>query len=536
MWTLFRNEAAYLAEWIEFHRLMGVERFFLYDNESSDGAPEVLAPYVAEGIVVPHEWPGPGGASRFALHSLQRSTIEHCLAEHGDEARWLACIDVDEFLFSPQQRSLAEVLASYERWPAVAVNAAVFGTGGHLTRPPGLVLENYTKRLDTEAATRAGRRIKNIIDPAAVKRCDSVHRFEFKSGAAVDEHGYPVLAGNTKSLSIEKLRINHYFARSVEDLRNKHARRSTAAVRADAAAAPGDRLIARLDVADSAAPVPAIADLEAIVRELSAGVRDDSLAGHAAGVRAALARRQSANGSAMQRYAPAMAPLEPLVDARLGVGHDFTSASKTMLVAFAAMSPLKPPPFHLFEATTGLPVKRLFVRDPALIWFQHGLPGFGETIDEVAASLRAVIDQHDVERLVVIGSSAGGYAALAFGSLLEADLVLSFSPQTTLERTWLDEVGDHRWPGHFKNLAALGGPDPRWVDLRASLTRERRDRTVYEVHYPSPYEEDARHAERLVGLPGVKLIAYERAYHNFIQGLRNRGELRDIFSAAGLTG
>jgi pimeloyl-ACP methyl ester carboxylesterase len=238
----------------------------------------------------------------------------------------------------------------------------------------------------------------------------------------------------------------------------------------------------------------------------------------------------------LERFAPSMAALEPLVDPRLGVGHDFSSSSRTMLIACAAMSSLKPPPFHLFEATSGLPVKRLFVRDPALVWFQHGVPGFGETIDEVAASLRMVVDEQEVERLVVVGSSAGGYAALAFGSLLEADLVLSFSPQTMLERGWLDEAGDDRWPGHFKNLAALGGPDPRWTDLREALPRERRPRTVYELHYPAPFELDARHAERLADLPGVTMIGHDRGYHNFIQGLRNRGELEAIFRSAGLAG
>src|SRR4029450_10827749 len=166
----------------------------------------------------------------------------------------------------------------------------------------------------------------------------------------------------------------------------------------------------------------------------------------------------------MERFAPAMVALEPLVDPQLGVGHELTSSSTTMLIAFAAMSHNRPPPFHFFEFTTGLPVKRLMVRDPNRVWYQHGVPGFGSTIDEVAASLRMLIDEQGAERLVAMGSSAGGYAALAFGSLLEADLVLSFSPQTTLDRAWREEVGDDRWRGHFKNLDALGGPDPKWVD------------------------------------------------------------------------
>jgi pimeloyl-ACP methyl ester carboxylesterase len=231
---------------------------------------------------------------------------------------------------------------------------------------------------------------------------------------------------------------------------------------------------------------------------------------------------------------PAMVALEPLVDPRVPVGREFSSESKTVVLACAAMSHFRPPPFHLFEATTGLFAKRLFVRDPERIWFQHGLPGFGDTIDEVGVALRAILDEQEVERLVVMGSSAGGYAALAFGALLGADLVLSFSPQTTLDRTWLDSVGDDRWPGHFKTLEKRGGADPRWSDLRVALPREHRDGTVFEVHYPALFDADRLHAERLADLPGVRMHAHERASHNFIQGLRNRGELPEIFRAAGL--
>ena len=34
--AIFQNEARYLREWIEFHRRQGVERFYLYENNSSD--------------------------------------------------------------------------------------------------------------------------------------------------------------------------------------------------------------------------------------------------------------------------------------------------------------------------------------------------------------------------------------------------------------------------------------------------------------------------------------------------------------------
>ena len=36
IWALYQDEAPYMREWIEFHRLMGVEHFFLYDHDSAD--------------------------------------------------------------------------------------------------------------------------------------------------------------------------------------------------------------------------------------------------------------------------------------------------------------------------------------------------------------------------------------------------------------------------------------------------------------------------------------------------------------------
>src|SRR5271167_2905681 len=53
---IFRDEAPCLKEWIEFHVLLGVEHFYLYNNLSQDNYKEVLQPYVNSGIVELIEW------------------------------------------------------------------------------------------------------------------------------------------------------------------------------------------------------------------------------------------------------------------------------------------------------------------------------------------------------------------------------------------------------------------------------------------------------------------------------------------------
>jgi hypothetical protein len=219
---IYRNEADYLAEWIEFHLLVGVERFYLYDNESDDDHLEVLAPYLEEGIVVLHEQPG-SSTTGLELNAVQMGAYEHCVSTHAEDARWIAVIDADEFLFSPSGRPVSGLLTEYERWPAVAVNTRRFGASDRVAKPGGLVLENHTSVDDAWG----GKLVKSIVDPCAVTRCINSHRFECRQGTTVDENGYPVFHHTTQSPGLERLRINHYLARSEAELHEKHGRRVT---------------------------------------------------------------------------------------------------------------------------------------------------------------------------------------------------------------------------------------------------------------------------------------------------------------------
>jgi hypothetical protein len=44
--AIFRNEARFLPEWIEYHRLHGVDHFYLFNNLSEDDYKAALKPYV----------------------------------------------------------------------------------------------------------------------------------------------------------------------------------------------------------------------------------------------------------------------------------------------------------------------------------------------------------------------------------------------------------------------------------------------------------------------------------------------------------
>ncbi len=204
--AIYRWEGPYLREWVAFHKLMGVERFFLYDNGSDDEHREALAPYVGEGTVELTEWP---------LFPAQVQAYTECIERHREDSRWIAFIDIDEFLFSPAGRPLPEVLARYERWAGVGVNRVTFGTSGHVQRQPGLVLENYTRRIVAPNARKVA--IKSIVDPRRVARALDPHHFEYLDGQLVDEAENPLAAQHSVTDTSDVLRVNHYFTRSEEE-------------------------------------------------------------------------------------------------------------------------------------------------------------------------------------------------------------------------------------------------------------------------------------------------------------------------------
>jgi Glycosyltransferase family 92 len=232
--AIFRNEAPYLHEWIEFHKLIGAERFFLYDNGSIDDSRAVVVPYVSRGEATITDWP---------QHPGQLDAYNDCIERHREESRWIAFIDLDEFLFSPTGRPVPEVLQEFERWPAVGANWALFGTSGHASKPPGLVIENYLFRWRIPGARPT---VKSIVDPRRVEWCDNPHYFWYRDEAlAVDELKRPITGPEfafTESPSWSLLQVNHYWTKSEEEFSEKLAdpRGDTGTFRPAIAAQPGD--------------------------------------------------------------------------------------------------------------------------------------------------------------------------------------------------------------------------------------------------------------------------------------------------------
>lgn len=207
--AVFLNEAEYLKEWIEFHLMVGVDRFYLYDNGSSDEFSTILEPYCQAGQVLLLPW-----APFISDASAQRLAYAHAARNCARSVQWLAFIDIDEFLFSETSDDIKPVFAKLERFAALTIPRFEFGPNGHKEKPEGLVIENYTRVGRRDATSNSNMNSKAAIRPTLAEEIGT-HKC--------------VVAGDT--LAIEpvgsgpvELRINHYFSKSNREFENKMER------------------------------------------------------------------------------------------------------------------------------------------------------------------------------------------------------------------------------------------------------------------------------------------------------------------------
>jgi len=148
-----------------------------------------------------------------------------------NKTKWLAVVDADEFIFPVQKKNLKEFLKDYEKYCGVGVNWVIYGPSGNIKRPSGNVIQNYLETFE-DRNNEMNLRIKSIVQPKKTLICESSHYFLYKkSEFAVDEN-YKEIVGDgicgkatTTKNSINKIRINHYWTKSLEDLQEKCKRR-----------------------------------------------------------------------------------------------------------------------------------------------------------------------------------------------------------------------------------------------------------------------------------------------------------------------
>ena len=215
--AIVRNEIRSLVEWLAHYKVLGVDEFLIYDNDSTDGTTDLLRALDDAGELVHLPWPHTVGARP------QRLAYERA-RKHSD-ADWLAFFDADEFLFLRQDASLADFLAGFPAdVSAVAVNWIVFGSGGQARYRAAPVTERFTDALP--AGADQSRTVKAVGRRARLSGT-GIHRVAVAEGRYVMPSGAEaIFDGLTASVApeVSVAALHHYAVKSLEEFAEKRAR------------------------------------------------------------------------------------------------------------------------------------------------------------------------------------------------------------------------------------------------------------------------------------------------------------------------
>ena len=210
--TNFKNEQPYLKEWLDYHINVGVDHFYLFNQDGSKESRELLLPYEKLGFVTQYEWTNFDAKYEGPTYFFQKNRNHlgniHAVQKHRFETTWMLKIDVDEFLFSKNpERSIKNIIEGFHpnKIKRIRIPRIDFGTSGLLTPSEDGVLKNYLHRESFSS---------NYKDCASTSflnnnsRCFSQHYWTYKwfnKGKAITLHDH------------DELRINHYYTKSKQE-------------------------------------------------------------------------------------------------------------------------------------------------------------------------------------------------------------------------------------------------------------------------------------------------------------------------------
>ena len=201
-----------------------------------------------------------------------------------------------------------------------------------------------------------------------------------------------------------------------------------------------------------------------------------------------------------------------------------TKEEVPLIVAFAGLRGSLSEPVYEFKnfLSAHFSCYFIFIKDRHQCWYHKGVHGLGNDIGSTVEALRSKIKRIPHSQLITIGTSAGGYGAILFGCLLDADRIYAFSPQTFLDRGNRQRYKDQRYQGELNKMYKAKTRSPDYFDLK-NLEPSGSIHLVYGKDDPV----DNFHVERLRDWPNAE-IKVVLGGHVVVKNMRESGELLEF--------
>lgn len=191
-----KNEDNYIQEWIDYHKKVGFDDIFIYQNN--------------------WRWSGESENTHkinFDGKNLQIVAYNNFLQSYKDQFDWVAFFDVDEFLVLKKHKNIKEFLKDYSDFDAVGINWVLFGNNGHTKVDSEYsLIKRFTKR-----QSDVNQHIKSIVKMS--KNINMIIHNPTTPWVNTEKQ-YKLGPFNVNG-SIEIAQINHYFCKTEDEFIEK---------------------------------------------------------------------------------------------------------------------------------------------------------------------------------------------------------------------------------------------------------------------------------------------------------------------------
>jgi hypothetical protein len=138
-----KNEDRYIDEWIDYHKKLGFDEIFVYQNDWESKTKNEKARFLTVN----------GQCKQTICYNL-------FLDKNRNNFDWAAFLDVDEFMVLKKHDNIGDFLKEYEDLPALGINWYLFGDNGH----KGKIIDYSTIKRFTKRGAHVDQHIKSILN------------------------------------------------------------------------------------------------------------------------------------------------------------------------------------------------------------------------------------------------------------------------------------------------------------------------------------------------------------------------------------
>lgn len=136
--AIFKNESHILYEWINHYLTIGIDHIFLINDNSTDDYKSIYE-FFSKNVTLFHNDICTNDTNR------QQMIYDKYLKPILYQSKWVGIVDLDEFLYSPTNISIKDILNKYDKYSQITIDWLHFGSNEHIYQPIS-VISGFLKR------------------------------------------------------------------------------------------------------------------------------------------------------------------------------------------------------------------------------------------------------------------------------------------------------------------------------------------------------------------------------------------------------